>query len=82
MSNKFLELYPQLREPRIGDRIRMIETLDHVYKKGDIGIIKAINFVTFMNHNAYYTQFINSNNNNDYAWVYREEIELVGYEEG
>ena len=38
MSNKFLDLYPKLRDPRVGDLVKIIKSwCCSYYDEGDIG---------------------------------------------
>jgi hypothetical protein len=40
--NKFLNHYPKLRKPQVGDKIEIIKVVQGNYKVGDVGIIKHI----------------------------------------
>jgi hypothetical protein len=87
MSNKFLEKYPQLHEPKIGDRVRIIKLLDGhknnvnswYYNIGAVGQIVEI--LDTYAHTVYRIQFDRQTVSgpgiaNVYS-TYREEIEIL-----
>ena len=78
MGNKFLELYPQLWEPQIGDQVCIIHVINPFtfmksktkrnliyYKIGDMGKIVAKDISCF---NIYFNKYQTS------FWAYKEEF--------
>lgn len=47
MGNKFLDRYPVLRNPKVGDRVIMKYAVGKSYKEGDRGIIVGVLRDTF-----------------------------------
>jgi hypothetical protein len=86
-GNKFLERYPALWEPRIGDRVRIISVYDFnntridtssssfswYYQIGDVGIIEE----TESSNSGYILYHILFDRNNKMYVTYRHEIELI-----
>jgi len=76
MSNKFLSIYPQLWEPKIGDRIKIIRsnysTIWHTsrYYAGKTGIIDIV-----ANEPPEY--LIEIDNENRYVWVNKEDVKVI-----
>jgi hypothetical protein len=77
--NKFLNKYPSLWEPVIGDRVRVIQVLNHskqlatnwAYSAGEEGEIVEIYDYVYM---------IKFDKDENYT-VFKEEIELISHEQ-
>jgi len=81
MSNKFLEQYPQLREPQVGDIVKIIKTYDFYrtgYKRvqdGDIGIIEHMSRgILPLRYKIYVKR---KGEDDSVGWLRREQFELV-----
>jgi len=62
--NKFLSLYPQLWEPKIGDKVILTSDNRPYWKKGDVGEI--IKIYTVHTYTYYKIDFNNSENKEVY----------------
>jgi hypothetical protein len=76
--NKFLEKYPRLREPRIGDKIQIIKIIndigtgDYNYKLGDTGVILNKYNNPFKGVHLYLIDFENTK-----CVVYKDEFTIL-----
>jgi hypothetical protein len=76
--NKFLKLYPQLRDPDIGDKIKIVQVLNArkcpvdkwYYSINDVGTLVYINSTESV-YEIYFELYANS------FPVYREEFEII-----
>jgi hypothetical protein len=85
MNNKFLEKYPELWEPKVGDRVRMIgnrypnhytgSNLIDVWIDGDIGVIISITKYRILKEYK-----INFKNKITQWWVVRSNFEIISHE--
>jgi len=81
MSNKFLDKYPQLRKPQVGDIVKIIKTYDFYltgYQRvqdGDIGIIEHIS--RGIQPLRYRISVKRKGEGDSIGWLHREQFELV-----
>jgi hypothetical protein len=79
--NKFLEQYPALWVPKVGDRVRIIKLVDNGhYQIGDVGVIYGVSGDLNLIAYAYYIKFDNHIIDKRYSWVLKNEMELIGHE--
>ena len=62
MNNKFLDLYPELRDPLVGDLVELLSVQpfwvhQQYYSIGDIGRIIYISIITGTNKTFYFITF-------------------------
>ena len=81
-KNKFLQRYPQLREPEVGDIIEIIDNkILYRLQYGDIGIIIELTSPIII-QSLYYIDFqINPGGNTGKWCLYRHEFKIIKYHE-
>ena len=87
MKNKFLEKYPQLREPEVGDTIEIVKILSasgklllfhSLYKRGDTGKIIRIRYDPFYKLEKIVCEILH-NNTKKIIDLYPSEFKIIKY---